>query len=83
MVRAPSAPIVLWCGGRPMAPASDSGSTAATLNEGAVPGALLGKRYEDQDSGLEVLCTKAGAGPLSLEGVLLLPKEAKPLPSSD
>ena len=66
-----------------MAPASGSASTAATVNEGGVPGAQLGKRYEHTDSGLEVLCTKAGAGPLSLEGALLLPKEAKPLPSSD
>ena len=66
-----------------MAPAQDGAPVAATPEEGPVPGAQLGKRYEHSDSGLEVLCTKAGAGPLSLEGALLRPKEAKPLPSSD
>jgi hypothetical protein len=46
-------------------------------------GTLLGKRYADEDAGLEVLCTKAGKGSLSLSGAPLLVKQAKPLPSSD
>jgi len=43
----------------------------------------LGKRYEDADTGLEVLCTKAGKGSLSLNGRALPVKAPKPLPSSD
>jgi len=46
-------------------------------------GTLLGKRYADGDTGLELLCTKAGEGSLSLGGTPLALKEAKPLPSSD
>jgi hypothetical protein len=44
-------------------------------------GTLLGKRYVHED--LEVLCTKAGKGSLSVGGVRLPLKEAKPLPASD
>ncbi|HEV7864070.1 MAG TPA: hypothetical protein VGR20_15265 [Acidimicrobiia bacterium] len=44
---------------------------------------LLGKRYADEALGLELLCTKAGAGGLFVNGAPLGRKEAKPLPSSD
>jgi hypothetical protein len=44
---------------------------------------LIGKRFRDETSGLEVLCTKAGVGSLSIGGVPVPMKEAKPLPSSD
>ena len=37
--------------------------------------------YEER--GLELLCTKAGAGSLTLDGAPLGLKSAKPLPSSD
>jgi hypothetical protein len=46
-------------------------------------GTLLGKRYADPASGLEVLCTKAGEGSLSIGDEPLAVKDAKPLPSSD
>jgi hypothetical protein len=46
-------------------------------------GSLLGKRYVDADGHLEVLCTKAGSGTLSVGDAPLALKEAKPLPSSD
>jgi hypothetical protein len=44
---------------------------------------VLGKRYTDDSSNIEVLCTKGGAGTLTCEGRVMLPKDAKPLPSSD
>jgi hypothetical protein len=44
---------------------------------------LTGKRYADEDLGLELLCTKAGEGWLSVGDRPLLVKGAKPLPSSD
>ncbi len=44
---------------------------------------LLGKRYEDEVSGLEVLCSKGGDGTLTLDDRPLVVKSAKPLPSSD
>jgi hypothetical protein len=46
-------------------------------------GTLLGKRYADEDLGVEVLCTKAGTGTLALDGTPLPIKAAKPLPASD
>ena len=44
---------------------------------------LLGKRYADEDLGLELLCTAGGHGTLSVGDTPLLVKGAKPLPSSD
>jgi hypothetical protein len=44
---------------------------------------LLGKRYEQADLGLEVLCVKGGQGPLMANGSELVIKGSKPLPSSD
>jgi len=46
-------------------------------------GTLIGKRYTTPDGDLEVLCTKAGGGSLSLGDTALELKAAKPLPSSD
>jgi hypothetical protein len=44
---------------------------------------LIGKRFADPESGLELLVTKAGEGNLAVNGVAIPLKEAKPLPSSD
>ena len=43
----------------------------------------LGKRYTDDDAGVEVLCTKAGVGPLVFGERELTLKTAKALPASD
>lgn len=70
----------LECGGVPMT-ADDVPVAPATPAKGE--GVLLGKRYTDESRTLEVLVIKAGAGPLSLGGVALTVKAAKPLPASD
>ena len=44
---------------------------------------LLGKRYTDTESGLELLATKPGAGPLVFDGRELAIKSAATLPASD
>jgi hypothetical protein len=44
---------------------------------------MLGKRYSDDESGVEVLCTKPGAGPLVFGGRELVIKSATALPASD
>jgi hypothetical protein len=46
-------------------------------------GTLLGKRYGDDASGLELLCTKGGTGALSYDGQALVIRAVKALPSSD
>jgi hypothetical protein len=51
--------------------------------QGGGSSVLLGKRYTDDESGLEVLCTKPGAGPLVFDGRELVVKSAAALPASD
>jgi hypothetical protein len=46
-------------------------------------GSQLGKRYADDEFGVELLCTKAGQGTLAVNGRPLPLKAAKPLPASD
>ncbi|OMC16645.1 hypothetical protein A5735_08275 [Mycolicibacter heraklionensis] len=72
----------LRAGGAPMVPLDDTASSDAVLDPDFSGGAVMGKRYVDE-SGAEVLVTKAGAGTLSVGTVPLTIKEAKPLPASD
>lgn len=85
VVRPPSGPVDLRCGGVPMLGPEDA--TPPESPSGPLPehdgGTLLGKRYTDDDAAIEVLCTKAGAGALSCDGRMLAVKGAKPLPASD
>jgi hypothetical protein len=78
-----AAPVELRCGGRPMVMAEGAGRGDTVRDEAPAQGTLLGKRYADPESGLEVLCTKAGTGLLTLGDAPLLVKDARPLPSSD
>jgi hypothetical protein len=82
-VRAPGDDVDLRCGGVPMLLPDDDAPAGASLDAAHAGGTLLGKRYADEDSGLEVLCTKAGDGSLSIGDVPVGVKTAKPLPSSD
>ena len=43
----------------------------------------MGKRYAEDELGLELLCTQPGAGTLAVGDAPLPIKGAKPLPSSD
>jgi hypothetical protein len=44
---------------------------------------VIGKRFADSESGLELLVTKAGEGSLAVDGITIPLKVAKPLPASD
>jgi len=68
------------CGGLDMLPAAP---TEAAKQAPDGPPVELGKRYTDDDNQVEILCTKAGAGPLAVGGRVLALKMAKPLPASD
>lgn len=46
-------------------------------------GTLIGKRYVDTADRIELLCVKSGQGALSIAGMALQVKDAKPLPASD
>jgi hypothetical protein len=82
VVKAPSVDAEIACGGEPMA--RDEATTVAKANGAAAgPGTLLGKRYADEELGLELLCTKPGRGQLSVDGRALALRVARPLPASD
>jgi hypothetical protein len=69
------------CGGHPMREVGTGGERLPLAGEGEAT--LLGKRYADEELGLEVLCTQGGDGALAVGDAPLLVKGAKPLPSSD
>ena len=81
-VKAPAGDVDLRCGGAPMV---ELGTDAPKTDPAAGfdGGTLMGKRYADDEVGIELLVTKAGAGALSIGETLVGLKEAKPLPASD
>ena len=85
VVRAPAdlVDVDVRCGGVPLREL-DSGEARVPL-AAADPsgGTLIGKRYVHEDIGLELLCTRGGAGTLAVGSEPLTVKGAKPLPSSD
>jgi hypothetical protein len=83
VVRAPSEPVPLECGGALMLAGGTDQGPQASLDPSWSEGTFIGKRYELEGSDMEVLCTKAGTGSLSSAGVALGVKGSKPLPSSD
>ena len=76
----------LRAGGVPMVPIDSqkypAKATEFSLDPEFSDGNAMGKRYVDE-TGAEVLVTKAGAGTLSIGSTALNLKEAKPLPASD
>lgn len=69
------------CGGVPMG--EQAPAARQPINPAFAQGSKIGKRYVDSGGTLELLCVKAGQGSLSVGGVALQIKDAKPLPSSD
>jgi len=72
---------IVECGGSPMD--VERPAQRGTLNPTFSEGTKIGKRYVDAAGTVEFLCVKAGQGSLSIGGVALQVKDAKPLPSSD
>ena len=70
----------LRCGGAAMV--EIGGPRSGELDPAFSGGNVMGKRYVDE-TGAEVLVTKAGAGTLAVGDTALSVKEAKPLPASD
>jgi hypothetical protein len=81
VIRAAAGTGVAECGGAPMAETRPAERGA--LNPAFAQGTKIGKRYVDTAGTTELLCVKAGQGSLSLGGVALQIRDAKPLPSSD
>jgi hypothetical protein len=81
VVKATADDVDLRCGGAPIAAAGTAPS--GEPQPGFDTGTQIGKRYTDESGELELLCTKAGAGSLSIGDTLLVIKEAKSMPTSD
>jgi hypothetical protein len=82
VVRPTDADVTLTCGGVPLVTLDDA-SQGSAVQPGLAGKSLLGKRYTDEVTGIELLCTKGGPGQLACDGRPLDIKAAKPLPSSD
>lgn len=82
VVRPPTTPVSITCGGVEVVDAAADRPGGGHADAGA-EGTLVGKRYADEESGLEVLCAKPGPGALAADGREVPIKGAKPLPSSD
>lgn len=83
VVRAPEGDVHVSCGGAPMVDAAAEAPAGCVLDASLGEGPLLGKRYVDDETGVELLCNRAGPGALTVDGRLLNVKGVKPLPSSD
>ena len=83
VVRAPAEEVDLTCGGHPLVALDADVGGDVVVEAGHDGPTQIGKRYVDEAVGIELLCTKAGAGGLFVNGAPLGLKEAKPLPSSD
>lgn len=83
VVRAPSGPVDLSCGGHPMVAAAEAGERNKEPSTDIANRAVMGKRYVSVDGELEVLCTKGGEGALVAGGEFMEIKESKAVPSSD
>jgi hypothetical protein len=82
VVRAPSGTDVdVRCGGSPLEPLGTvTERVGITLTGEAVQ---IGKRYAEEELGLELLCTRTGEGALTHGEEPLFLMGAKPLPASD
>ncbi len=83
VIRPPSEEADLSCGGVAMVAPGGEATGASQLADAEPGQALIGKRYVDVTSGLEVLCTKKGDGSLALDDRPLELQGAKALPPSD
>jgi hypothetical protein len=73
--------VTVACGGKPMG--EQAPAARGEIDSAFAGGTQMGKRYIDEAGTVELLCVKPGKGSLSIGGVALKPKDAKPLPSSD
>jgi len=80
MVIKGSGDVNLTCGGAQMTAAR---GPAGDLDAAFAEGTAMGKRYQNEDGSVELLCIKPGKGTLAIDGIPLTIKATKALPSSD
>src|SRR6266545_6943178 len=67
VVRAPATEVAVGCGGSPLLDDGQDAAGGAALDASLGDGPLLGKRYADEELGLELLCTRPGQGALTVD----------------
>lgn len=83
VVKGAAVELDIRCGGVPMGSSPADPANGSDIDPNFSDGTAIGKRYEDAESGIELLCSKAGSGSLSIGDRVLTLKDSKPLPSSD
>ena len=87
VIRGTSEEVDLTCAGASMVAVARPGTrpSPAPSPAGAAEGERLaiGKRYVDGETGVEVICTTAGTGPVCIDGRPLTVAAAKLLPTGD
>ena len=83
VVRAPAGPVTFSIGGAGALPAGASRPAGAEPDAALAGGTVLGKRYTDEATGLEVLCVKAGRGTVTVDGRPVTVMTPRQLPASD
>jgi hypothetical protein len=84
IVRSGDGEPLIACGGQPMIDGQAAADAGISPAGQPGDGTKLGKRYTAAgDAGLELLVTKPGSWCLTVDGVPVTLKEAKPLPASD
>jgi hypothetical protein len=83
MILAPARDVKLTCGGAPVIELAAERPSGVAIDPDQKQGTQMGKRYTNEAGDVEILCTKPGEGGLAVDGVALVVKGAKPLPSSD
>jgi hypothetical protein len=89
VVRAPAGPVIFHIGGAEVFPADADQNRPSRDRGRAQPdaalagGTLLGKRYTDEATGLQVLCVKAGDGTITVDGRPAAVVAPRQLPASD
>jgi hypothetical protein len=83
VVRPPKGDGDLACGGSNVLEHDSAEGGSGDVDSAFSEGVLIGKRYVDEKSGIEVLGAKPGQGSLSFNGRAMHLKDAKPLPASD
>jgi hypothetical protein len=74
---------LLRCGGAELVAASEAAPTGGSLDPALSGGTLLGKRYIDDVTAVELLCTRQGEGTLTIADRILEIKAAIALPTTD
>jgi hypothetical protein len=84
VVRAPDGEIELTCAGVEMwDPKGAQEAPGGMADPAQLAGSLLGKRYADDQVGIELLCTRPGRGTIAVNGAPLALMGPKKLPASD